>query len=133
MAEQPTTEQPRQLRDVHDGLMTQDEWRRLCLRAFENLPRDTAVTMDDVDAILTWCLPAYDDALAAAGRLHPKGASTEWAVDLGNGLPPYPQDDEAHARWSAAQSPGAFAVTRNVSPWRRPVSFNEEIADGVAL
>lgn len=35
-----------------------DEWRRLCLKAFENLPADTKVTLNDVDAILTWCLPA---------------------------------------------------------------------------
>lgn len=48
--------------------LTQDEYRRLCLRAFENLPADTAVTMDDVDAVLTWCLPEYD-RLKAAGRV----------------------------------------------------------------
>lgn len=41
---------------VHNGL-TQDDWRRLCMRAFDNLPTDTTVTMDDIDAILTWCLP----------------------------------------------------------------------------
>lgn len=40
--------------------LTQDEYRRLCLRAFENLPTDSTVTMEDVDAILTWCLPEYD-------------------------------------------------------------------------
>jgi hypothetical protein len=40
--------------------LSQDEYRRLCLLAFENLPTDTTVTMDDVDAILTWCLPEYD-------------------------------------------------------------------------
>lgn len=40
--------------------LPQDEYRRLCMRAFENLPTDTTVTMDDVDAILTWCLPEYD-------------------------------------------------------------------------
>lgn len=49
----------RNLDETSVGL-TQDEWRRLCLRAFENLPSDTTVTMEDVDAILTWCLPEYD-------------------------------------------------------------------------
>jgi hypothetical protein len=48
-----------QLRATHNDL-TQDEWRQLCLRAFENLQTDTTVTMGDVDAILTWCLPEYD-------------------------------------------------------------------------
>lgn len=33
------------------------EWNALCVKAFENLPRDTTVTLDDVDAILAWCLP----------------------------------------------------------------------------
>jgi hypothetical protein len=46
---------------VTAGGLTQDQWRRLCLRAFENLPADTQVTMDDVDAILTWCLPLHDE------------------------------------------------------------------------
>lgn len=41
--------------------LTQDQYRRLCLRAFGNLPSDTPVTMDDVDAILCWVLPEYDD------------------------------------------------------------------------
>ena len=36
------------------------------MRAFENLPTDTTVTMDDVDAILTWCLPEYDDMQSKA-------------------------------------------------------------------
>lgn len=48
------------------GGLSQDQWRRLCLLAFENLPADTPVTMNDVDAILTWCLPEYDDMRAAA-------------------------------------------------------------------
>ena len=39
--------------------VTADEYRKLCLRAFENLPPDTAVTIGDVDSILTWCLPDY--------------------------------------------------------------------------
>jgi len=47
--------------DLTSSSLTQDQWRRLCLRAFENLPADTQVTMGDVDAILTWCLPAYDE------------------------------------------------------------------------
>jgi hypothetical protein len=46
--------------DLTANGLTQDQWRRLCLRAFENLATDTPVTMDDVDAILTWCLPEYD-------------------------------------------------------------------------
>jgi len=41
--------------------LTQDQYRRLCLRAFGNLPSGTQATMDDVDAILAWCLPEYDD------------------------------------------------------------------------
>lgn len=38
----------------------QKQWARLCQHAFENLPADTMVTFEDVDAILTWCLPEYD-------------------------------------------------------------------------
>jgi len=37
----------------------QEAWRRLCLKAFENLLSDTTVTMDDVDSILTWCMPLH--------------------------------------------------------------------------
>jgi hypothetical protein len=47
--------------DLTSSGLTQDQWRRLCLRAFENLPTDTQVTIEDVDSILTWCLPAYDE------------------------------------------------------------------------
>jgi hypothetical protein len=43
--------------EAHSYAVDPDEWRRLCERAFENLPSDTKVTMADVDAILTWCLP----------------------------------------------------------------------------
>jgi hypothetical protein len=50
--------------DLTSSGLTQDQWRRLCLRAFENLPTDTQVTMEDVDSILTWCLPAYDEMRA---------------------------------------------------------------------
>jgi hypothetical protein len=46
--------------------LTDDQYRRLCLRAFENLPSDTQVTLNDIDAILTWCLPEYDDMKQAA-------------------------------------------------------------------
>jgi hypothetical protein len=48
--------------------LTPDQYRRLCLRAFENLPADTPVTMDDVDAILTWCLPEYDEMRGTRAR-----------------------------------------------------------------
>jgi hypothetical protein len=39
--------------------LTQDEYVRLCRKAFGNLPGDTTVTFDDVDAILAWCLPEW--------------------------------------------------------------------------
>lgn len=55
MPEQPSSHLDRL---IHG--MTMDQYRRLCLRAFENLETDTPVTMEDVDAILTWCLPEYD-------------------------------------------------------------------------
>ncbi|MEV4255030.1 hypothetical protein AB0J52_17900 [Spirillospora sp. NPDC049652] len=45
--------------------LTNDEYHRLCVTAFENLPTDTAVTMEDLDAIFTWCLPEYDRLKAA--------------------------------------------------------------------
>jgi hypothetical protein len=49
----------RNLENTYYGL-TQDEWRKLCLTAFENLTSDTTITMNDVDAILTWCIPEYE-------------------------------------------------------------------------
>lgn len=33
------------------------EWEKIISRAFENLPADSLVTRNDVDAILTWCWP----------------------------------------------------------------------------
>lgn len=48
-------------RTVYD--LTQDEWRHLCQAAFENLPTNTTITMTDIDAILTWCLPIYHDII----------------------------------------------------------------------
>lgn len=39
-------------------------WARLCQHAFENLPTNTTVTFEDVDAILTQCLPEYDRIMA---------------------------------------------------------------------
>ena len=42
-----------------------DAWNRVCLKAFENLPADTAVRLTDVDAILTWCA---EDAAAIMAR-----------------------------------------------------------------
>jgi hypothetical protein len=62
------SESKRNLDKTASGL-TQDQYRRLCLRAFENLRSDTQVTMDDVDAILTWCLPVYDEMKAENTRL----------------------------------------------------------------
>ena len=50
-----------ELPDRNASGLTQDQWRRLCQRAFENLATDTTVTMNDVDAILTWCLPEYNE------------------------------------------------------------------------
>lgn len=45
--------------------ITMDDYQKLCLRAFENLPTDTSVTIGDVDSILTWCLPEYNRMKAA--------------------------------------------------------------------
>jgi hypothetical protein len=46
----------------------QREWSRLCSRAMENLPLGTAATFDDVDAILTWALPYYEEITAGRRR-----------------------------------------------------------------
>lgn len=46
----------------------QHEWIALCQKAFENLPRDTSVTFDDVSAILTWVLPEYENLTADRRR-----------------------------------------------------------------
>lgn len=40
-------------------------WRALCMKAFDNLPKNTVVTYGDVDAILTWCLPNLAPLAAA--------------------------------------------------------------------
>lgn len=40
--------------------LTPDQWRRLCLTAYENLPADTTITFGEIDAILTWCIPQYE-------------------------------------------------------------------------
>lgn len=41
--------------------LTQDEWQHLCHAAFENLSTTTTCTVNDVDSILTWCIPLYLD------------------------------------------------------------------------
>lgn len=46
----------------------QQRWATLCQRAFENLPSDTSITLHDVDAILTWCLPEYERLTAEARK-----------------------------------------------------------------
>jgi hypothetical protein len=41
--------------------ITDTQFAVLCSKAFENLPTDTSITIDDVDAILTWVLPNYKE------------------------------------------------------------------------
>jgi hypothetical protein len=82
--------------DLTSSGLTQDQWRRLCLRAFENLPTDTQVTMEDVDSILTWCLPAYDDM--RAGQQSPDATPSD-------------EDRIRDAMAEAAEHPGRI-VTR---------------------
>jgi hypothetical protein len=59
------------------------QWALLCQRAFENLPTDTSVTFDDVDAILTWCLPDYERVTAERRPAVPQGFTVraEWMND----------------------------------------------------
>jgi hypothetical protein len=45
--------------------ITLSKYTKLCLSAFENLPADTGVTIDDIDSVLTWCLPEYNRLKAA--------------------------------------------------------------------
>lgn len=60
--------------------ITEDEYRALCLKAFENLREDTTVTMDDVDSILTWCLPEFKEVADRTLRLRLDSAMTVIAV-----------------------------------------------------
>jgi hypothetical protein len=54
------SEQARALPEVMPDLgITMSDYQKLCLRAFENLPADTSVTIGDVDSVLTWCLPDF--------------------------------------------------------------------------
>ncbi len=39
--------------------ITQQQYAMLLALATENLPTNTVVTVDDIDAILTWVLPDY--------------------------------------------------------------------------
>jgi len=41
--------------------ITQTHWENLCQAAFENLPTNANVTFNDIDSILTWCIPLYLD------------------------------------------------------------------------
>lgn len=55
------SKQKRTLPEVMPDLgITMGDYQKLCMRAFENLPADTGVTIDDVDSVLTWCLPEYN-------------------------------------------------------------------------
>lgn len=40
--------------------ITMRQYQALCLHAFLNLRSDTQVSIDDVDSILTWCVPELD-------------------------------------------------------------------------
>jgi hypothetical protein len=52
---------------IMDGYgITQRQYAVLMAKAFENLPTDTDITVDDIDAILCWVLPDYRDMLAKA-------------------------------------------------------------------
>jgi hypothetical protein len=87
-----------------------DEYRKLCLRAFENLPSGTAVTTGDVDSVLTWCLPAYVRLRAAhAGDPGDAVQHTDWYLLLHGHSGPYTREETAdafRAGYLAASPPG---------------------------
>lgn len=125
MAEQPTTEQPYPDGDVWMALQAtgQHTWVRTtglgsaCCCGYQP---ETAVAMDEHR------MRAALDALAAAGRLLPEGASPN-LLDLGDG---YRQIELAQGRWTWIDELGVRVMVELQRPlillrWR-PVSINEE-------
>lgn len=45
--------------------LTQQQWRDLITTAYRNLPDNTPVSSWDIDAVLTWCIPLYNEYKAA--------------------------------------------------------------------
>lgn len=70
--------------DLIDTSTTQGQkvWAGLCNHAFENLPTNTTVTFEDVDAILTWTLWRYEEITAPARTARAERAEAAMAEVL---------------------------------------------------
>lgn len=104
-------EQARTLPDfIADLGVTMGEFIGLCVKAFENLPTDTAVDGDDVSAILTWCLPGFIRLRAAhAGDPAALGPHAESYALLHGHAGPYRREEMTEAfraGYLAASAPG---------------------------